>query len=216
MPDEHPMFDLAELVGRHERSDERAGLTDADREFLAGMGQGLSESTRNQRRYRIRARFREMLIDCILFQNLQADDIRKMFRGLFPNPLPAMDEEDYRVFAGVRGLFHVLFLGMGRELFLEALEGGIERALFRSITLVHGGIPLISVELNVGFDGFAPLDDLEERFDDGKPLTPNALEGLVLAGRISGDEFESYSNITEDESVLPTKIPEEWVEPTDD
>lgn len=209
-------FDLTDLVNRFDSSDERAGFTDADRQFLIDGGADLEAGTRNTRRARVRSRFREVLVDAVLLQNLPGEDIKQLFGGLFPSAIPPMDEDDHLVFVGIQGLFHVFFLGMGRELFFDALESGVERALFRSMILVHDVVPVVSVDVNFNLNGVAPLDELEKRFQNGEPLTVAALEGLVLTGRIDEDEFKAYSNITDDASELPMTIPEEWVEPDGD
>lgn len=190
-------------------------LTKGDKEFLTGVSTGeMSKNAWNQRRFQIRRRARNALIDFNLLSNLPDKDVELIF-GNYDSSTQSAEEAmvdllvgDTYLTHGLIDLFEMLTIGIGpsktQALFIRGLTSGIDHLGARSDEV------LLNYDINeemitVHEEGHTPLNEIEGKFEQEEDLTIRELDVLASTGRISQEEYiQNYremflSGLQEDE-----------------
>lgn len=176
----------------------RGFLTKGDKEFLRGASsKEMTKNTWNQRRFQIRRRARNAIIDFILLNNLPDRDIELIF-GNYDDSTETVEEAVVNLLAGdtyltygLTNFFELLTIGIGpskaQALFLDGLTSGVDYLGARSEEV------LLNYETHDRFiiiqeEGHVPLDQIQERFEEGEEISGRELEILSATGRITPEE----------------------------
>ncbi len=161
---------------------ERGILTPADRAFLHGEKEDLTEQSKRDARYRIRKRTRDGLIDLgTIYEHLDDNDRQLVFEEL---------KEDERSIV-FRGGIALLFRGLVdiADSISEAasqLETFIESAVTRSILRIDDDY-LVDIEVDINLDYYRPdLDELKRKYELGEE-SPEEFHYLLRKDEIERD-----------------------------
>lgn len=184
----------------------RGFLNERDRKYILGvLDEELDRDDEYQQRYRIRERLKNALLDFSLFTYANPRDIAlalRDFRSDIDDPQPDR-------ISALRAMFYTLSLGLDLDVLLWTFDKGMQDAVWRGAALANDDLPYSRFETQMLGRARVSWDQLEERYERGEPLTPDALSALSIGGAISVEEADNYPNVTDDESVLPLYVPEE-------
>lgn len=177
----------------------RGFLTKGDKEFLTGTSSSeMTKNTWNQRRFQIRRRARNAIIDFLLLSNLPDKDIELIF-GNYDDSAESPEEAvadlvagDTYLTYGLIDFFELLTVGMGpsktQALFLNGLTSGVDYLSARSEGVLLN-YELEERMITVQDEGHTPLDQIEKRFEEGEEVSGRELDVLAATGRITNDEY---------------------------
>ena len=174
------------------REDRPAGMFSAhDREYLRDQLE-LDEANDRQKRYRLRRRIRQGIVDFSLLtasDRLSHDDFRMMFA---PKADPITDAEFH---FGVEDVLKTIYLGcrlnqLDFRSFLESAVIDAERSLRREDSERVTIQPTFDVEVSPTTD----LEDARARLGRDEHVTPDEITSLILAGDLTVEELDIEEN----------------------
>lgn len=177
-----------------QRDRKRGIITEDDRAFLAeGIG-GQSEETPDKqtirdKRYRIRERMKNALLDFNYLGNIEGEDRKKVFEYLVDKGGPTLQSIFEFVYLGITDLGEDTDQGLE----LEGFRALLERAIIEAERRERNYIAKVSVKIDI---------------ERTRPDTETVLEKM-LAGRGSIEEFMYYIDNSDNTVDLFTSVVEE-------
>jgi hypothetical protein len=177
---------------------DRGVISDADRQFLAGVANLGSSASRSNTRRRIRERVRDAILDAEYLLQLDEKQLRKIFES-FDDPV----RFDYRVGQWLAFLFELTGGDVNR--FEPRIEGALKSADVLEPDAPSEGIgweyEVGDVDVSIDVEHTRDLDDLEEQFRGGEDanLTPTQIGMLVRSGRLDADDLEQIRRVAREE-----------------
>lgn len=177
---------------------ERGVLSDADRQFVAGVADLGSSQSRSNARRRIRERVREAILDAEYLLELDEKQLQKV-RESFDDPVLF----DYQTGQWLAFLFELVGGDINR------FESRIESALRVSGVLDPESPPegtgyeyeVGDVDVSIDVEYTRDLDSIEEQFREGEArnLSPTQIGMLARSGRLDAEDLEEIHRVAQEE-----------------
>lgn len=182
-------------------------LTERQRKWLLGqLDDELSAEAERQMSWRVRRRVRHALIDFTLLQWLDSTHVNQIFDGVHQDVEEGAvgHDADDELTNSLPYVFEFLMRGfrLRQDLFEWAFEAGIQSAIIQGAVRTQDELPVMDVTFDFDIEGVVPLDELENRYEDEKVLTKDALMALVISDRIEWDDARNYPHVTDNVGVL--------------
>lgn len=192
---------------------ERGVLTSSDREYLIGKNEPESSQVDSNIRNRIRDRTRNAILDFWLINShLDEKDRRMIFAPSKKDDNEVRELEDFQFRQGLTSLIGFLYEGLsesGTLDFEEVIESGIHEIIQDN----YQGPVVVDVRLHVDVDTEYDLDEARRKFNQGEPMTPSEIGGLLMTGEVeSGEEVLSLASYARDMGVVEVSLSKEYDE----
>lgn len=142
----------------------RGILTEADRDFLHGEKEELTEQSKRDTRYRIRKRLKNGILDLgVLSAHLEDKDRKRVFEDLYDDQGPPFIGGLF--FLGVRGVLDITdSISEG----VDAVEDIIEDAVFRALQDIDEEY-MIEVDVHIDYEREKPdMEELLKKFEQNE------------------------------------------------
>lgn len=189
-------FALRTTVGLFDLERPRGILSKTDRKYLAGLKDYKHEQSELNRKQEIRQRTENSLRDFALLTNyLDTEQKEKIFSSF--------EEDELEELLSIVLMF--IYEGTGRD--IHQLEEIIKSGLMSDISLSTSephitDVKSMSVDIDIEME--PNIDEVYDRFKQGKVLSPEEIGLLVRHGRLSTEELQDLDK--SDPRDLPAKF----------
>lgn len=182
-------------------------FTERQRKWLLGqLDEELTPNNERQISYRVRRRVRHALIDFTLLQWLDSTHVNQIFDGVHKDVKEGTLGHDANdaLTNSLPYVFQFLMRGfrLRQDLFNWACEAGIRPAIIQGAVRTQDELPVMDVTYDFDIKGVVPLDKLENRYENEKVLTKDALMALVISDRIEWEDARNYPHVTDNADAL--------------
>jgi len=182
-----------DLAGNNLIDRPRGFLTPEDRQFLRWIGDGqvekeLSPEAARQRRYRLRQRTKNAILDFIDLHLLSQNDKTQIFTGAAETPAE-LSAENHTLNGGLLNLFRFLADNLTNDVFRLLVTEAFELKIRNDLMTKKNTYADVTVDIDVTVSGETSIDELKSRYDAGEELSTSEISTLCQANRIGYDEW---------------------------
>jgi len=182
-------------------------LSSGDKEYLRGGRDYENEQSEAQRRYRLRNKVQQVIIDFSLLQKyIDIEDLSLLFQDIGPpvvgrsaeNPGLVIPGGQSDMYDGLIGTLAFLYKGVKTQSdfdFERVLEQAIRQVGATRDSPAGQRLTNVNVEIERQYQYELDPDEIRERFETNPSrLTIEEIGKLVVAGKLNPDELEQLEN----------------------
>ena len=173
----------------------RGFLTPEDRQFLKWMfvdqvEEELSPEAARQRRYRLRQRTKNAILDFVDLHLLPQSDKTQIFTGVAETPAE-LSGKNHSLNAGLINLFRFFAQNLTNDVFRLLVTEAFELKIKDDLLTKKNTYADVTVSIDVTVSEETSIDELKRRYDAGEELSVPEVSTLYQAERITSDEWEN-------------------------